>query len=287
MASRVFHLNGLNLDQSTSGAYYALIVWGTGLVRNTGAQPISGHKTYYDLASFLSGVNIGGDLTLTGQFVGDFVPKTDNFYDLGSLSKEWKNGYFDGQLRTDTFLVDENAYVTTGLYVGGNAVLSGDLILGGNSTTSGNSTISGNCDITGNLIITGDFLPKNIANHFLPKTGNAYDLGSSSFEFRNAYFDGTVQTDSLLVDESVIIASNLSVGGAATISGNLSTIGSSTAASYNSAGRATVGSLTITGSGIPASTGSAGLFGQIVLGSGYLYACTGTNMWARVSLSAW
>jgi len=269
MASRVFHLNGLNLDQSTSGAYYALIVWGTGLVRNTGAQPISGHKTYYDLASFLSGVNIGGDLTLTGQFVGDFVPKTDNLYDLGSSSKEWKNGYFDGQLRTDTFLVDENAYITTGLYVGGNAVLSGD------------------CGVTGNLTLTGDFLPKNIANHFLPKIDNAYDLGSSSIEFRNAYFDGTVQTDSLLVDESAIIASNLSVGGAATISGNLSTIGSSTAASYNATGRATIGSLAVTGSGIPASTGSAGSFGQIVLGSGYLYACTGTNMWARVALSAW
>ena len=75
MASRVFHLSGLQLDQATSGAYYALIVWGTGLVRNTGEQPISGVKTFYDSAFFRSGLSVGGDLAISGDVVGSLNPK--------------------------------------------------------------------------------------------------------------------------------------------------------------------------------------------------------------------
>jgi predicted acyltransferase (DUF342 family) len=264
MASRVFHLSGLQLDQATSGAYYALIVWGTGLVRNTGEQPISGVKTFYDSAFFLNNVNVGGDFAITGDVVGTLEPKTDNLYNLGSTSKEWRNVYCDGTGWFDTLIVDENLTVATGLSVSGSTTIGGSLSVGSNST------ITGNLNVTGNFTVTGDFLPKNIATHFLPKTNNLYDLGSLSSQFKNAYFGGFVQTDDLIVDQSASVASNL------TVSGNSSVIGDST-----------IGRLFISGTGIPTGTGAIGTRGQFAVGSGHLYICTGTNAWGRTHLTGW
>lgn len=252
MASRVFHLSGLQLDQATSGAYYNIIIRGSGFVRDTGVQPVSGVKTFYDAAFFLNNVNIGGDFAITGDVVGTLEPKTDNLYDLGSVSKEWRNVYCDGTGWFDTLVVDENLTVATGLSVGGTATITGDL------------------NVTGNFTVTGDFLPKNIATHFLPKTNNLYDLGSLSAQFKNAYFDGFVQTDDLIVDQSASVASNL------TVSGNSSIVGDST-----------IGRLFVSGTGIPTGTGAAGIRGQFAVGSGHLYICTGTNAWGRTHLTGW
>jgi hypothetical protein len=41
----------------------------------------------------------------------------------------------------------------------------------------------------------------------------------------------------------------------------------------------------VTGS-VPANSNSAGIAGQIAVGGGYLYACTGTNVWGRVALTS-
>ena len=42
--------------------------------------------------------------------------------------------------------------------------------------------------------------------------------------------------------------------------------------------------VTVTGA-VPASNSASGTSGQIALGGGYLYACTGTNAWGRVQLT--
>jgi hypothetical protein len=246
MASRVFHLSGLQLDQATSGAYYNIIIRGSGFVRDTGVQSISGVKTFHDAAYFLNNLNLGGDFAITGDVVGTLEPKTDDLYDLGSSTKEWRNVYCDGTGWFDTLVVDENLTVATGLSVGGDALISG------------------------NATLTGDFLPKNVATHFLPKTNNLYDLGSLSQQFKNGYFDGFVQTDDLIVDQSASIASNL------TVSGNLS-----------GQGDLIVNRLFVSGTGIPTGTGAAGIMGQFAVGSGHLYICTGTNAWARTHLTGW
>ena len=46
-----------------------------------------------------------------------------------------------------------------------------------------------------------------------PVTDNDVDIGSSSLEFKNAYFDGTVKTDVLTVDSTASVAANISLGG--------------------------------------------------------------------------
>ena len=53
-----------------------------------------------------------------------------------------------------------------------------------------------------------------------PKTTNAVDLGTTALQYKDAYFDGTVRTDTLTVDENATIAGNLTVSGTFTDSGS-------------------------------------------------------------------
>lgn len=268
MASRILYNSGEEIDLAISGAYPNIIIRGSGFVRDTGVQNISGVKYFYDRITFYSGVNVTGDFVITGNVLGDLTPKTDDLYSLGSSALEWANAYFDGFVRTDTLHVDENANVTGNLFVNGNVTGSGNANFAGAMTVVGNSQL-------GNTTITGDFSPNNFAAHLIPKTDNLYDLGSSSFEIRNLFVDGTGRIDALLVDENASVASGLSVGG------NI------TGGSVTTSGSATVGALFVTGTGVPTGAGAAGSPGQIVWGSGYLYVCTGTNMWGRTHLTGW
>ena len=51
------------------------------------------------------------------------------------------------------------------------------------------------------------------ASALRPKTTNAIDLGTTALQYKDAFFDGTVKTDTLTVDENAAIAGNLSVAG--------------------------------------------------------------------------
>lgn len=245
MAQRILYNSGEEIDQAISGAYLNIIVRGSGFVRDTGVQNISGQKFFFDTITFYSGLNLTGDFVPSGDIAGHLTPKTDNLYDLGSTVKEWRNLFVDGTGRLDSLHVDESASV------------SGNLFVSGNITGSGDAQFR-------NLTLTGDFVPSNFAAHFIPKTDDTYDIGSSASEVRNLFVDGTGRIDRLVVDETASIASGLNVSGSGSF-----------------------GTLFITGTGIPTSTGSAGTAGQIVWGSGYLYVCTGTNLWARTHLTGW
>ncbi len=71
-----------------------------------------------------------------------------------------------------------------------------------------------------------------------PKTTNAIDLGTTALQYKDAFFDGTVKTDTLTVDENAAIAGNLSVAGNLTGSGVTAGVRASVSAgtgiSYNS-----------------------------------------------------
>ena len=53
-----------------------------------------------------------------------------------------------------------------------------------------------------------------------PKTTNAVDLGTTALQYKDAFFDGTVRTDTLTVDENATITGNLTVSGTFTDSGS-------------------------------------------------------------------
>jgi hypothetical protein len=63
------------------------------------------------------------------------------------------------------------------------------------------------------------------ATNVLPKTTNTLDVGSSGAQFKDGFFDGTLNTDILSVDESATIGTTLGVTGATTLSSTLDVAG--------------------------------------------------------------
>ena len=63
------------------------------------------------------------------------------------------------------------------------------------------------------------------ATNVLPKTTNTLDVGSSGAQFKDGFFDGTLNTDILSVDESATIGTTLGVTGATTLSNTLDVAG--------------------------------------------------------------
>ena len=80
-----------------------------------------------------------------------------------------------------------------------------------------------------------------------PKTTNAVDLGTTSLQYKDAFFDGTVKTDTLTVDENATITGNLTVSGtfsggltpASVGLGNLSNNGNNLAGNFTATGNVT------------------------------------------------
>jgi len=81
-----------------------------------GATTLNGAVTLGDATS--------DDITVTGYIASDVIPKTDDTYDLGTDSIEWKDLYLDGTAHVDTLDVDANATITGTLGVTGETTLS-------------------------------------------------------------------------------------------------------------------------------------------------------------------
>jgi len=63
------------------------------------------------------------------------------------------------------------------------------------------------------------------ASAVMPKSTNTLDLGSAEVQYKDAFFDGTVNTDVLTVDGTATIASTLGVTGVTTLGSNLNVAG--------------------------------------------------------------
>ena len=68
-----------------------------------------------------------------------------------------------------------------------------------------------------------DLIVSSIA--VMPKSTNTLDLGSAAVQYKDAFFDGTVNTDVLTVDGTATIASTLDVTGVTTLGNNLDVAG--------------------------------------------------------------
>ena len=115
---------------------------------------------------------------------GVVYPVTTNDIDLGTGSLQFKDGYFDGTVRTDTLLVDESATITADLTVNGN-------------TTLGNAT-------TDTVTITAD-----VASNIIPSADSTYTLGDASNYWSHGYIDAVTTTG------NVTVGGNFSVTGTA------------------------------------------------------------------------
>ena len=142
----------------------------------------------------ISNLGPSNDFVVTSSVVR---PKTDDTYDLGTSSIEWKDGFFDGTLRTDILTVDETSTFT------GNVTTVADVAIGGNLTVTGNATISGNLTF-GDADSDSINLAAEIDSHIIPNTDGTYNLGSATKEWNNLFIDGTANIDSLVADTADI-----------------------------------------------------------------------------------
>ena len=102
--------------------------------------------------------------TTTGSFElvsSSLIPDVDNVYDLGSPTKEWKDLYIDGTIFADTI--------------------------------SNSGSAAENRAVT---IVTASFT-HGVSSSILPDGDNAYDLGSSTKEWKDLFIDGIAKIDSL------------------------------------------------------------------------------------------
>ena len=193
-SSFVLNQNALQISQSLTAAYSGLVVAGTGLVRLTGEQNITGKKTFQGAVDF-----VGSPINLTG--VSSFVPFSNASTDIGSASRIFKTGFFSGvtgftgyfQNLTvgilNTSLVPSLVNVTGNnmtlsgttnidtANISGNLGLTGTLLVRGASTLSGNTSFLGTVYATGNKTFSGVFNQSGDVNIY----GKTLVSGDSSF----------------------------------------------------------------------------------------------------------
>ena len=117
-------------------------------------------------ARFLNGLNITGDLTVTGNI----LPGANNTYDIGSTSLTWKAGYFKkmsingADMASSTYVLDvggtshfeSNAQFDADITVDGISNLKGNTIIG-TATSGSNKTLT----VNGHVIINPSYNTNN------------------------------------------------------------------------------------------------------------------------------
>ena len=208
-------------------------------------------------------VKLDDTVHFTVEISGGLVPNIDDSFNLGSLTKKWKDLYIDGRA-----LVDK---VETNHIVGGASVYNPDF--GGNLTTLGISSsliVSGNVTppsssisistgefnlgsstsqwkdlyIAGNAYVDelisssitqlGNVTTQNntkqelatasfdaISSSLVPVNDNGYDLGTSTYQWKDLYVDGVAYIDKLSIAEVEVEAGPLEFNGALDISGSI------------------------------------------------------------------
>ena len=155
---------------------------------------------------------------------GALLPVTDDDIDLGSSSLQFKDGFFDGTLEADAITVGGTAVLTGGAETAITSILNTSLVLGRDA----DNDIDFGTD--NNIIFRAGAADqiKLIDGALAPVTDNDVDLGTSSLEFKDAYFDGTVNTDALAMGTNtsgnLLVANGSSF--ASTAVGDLSEISS-------------------------------------------------------------
>jgi hypothetical protein len=150
-------------------------------------------------------------------------PKTDDTYDFGTPTIEWKDGYFDGTLRTDILTVDETSTFT------GNVTAEANVDITGNLTVTGDATINGNLTF-GDASTDSVSFGADIHSNILPDQSNLYDLGANGKQWRDLYIDGTANIDSLVADTADIDGGTIDgavIGGTVAAAGSFTTLGAS------------------------------------------------------------
>ena len=178
---------------------------------------------------------------------GAIVPVTDNDIDLGTGSLEFKDLHLDGTANIDALVADTadiNGGTVDGATIGANSASTGAFttisatgVVSLSDGSAGAPALTNTGDTNNGLYFnTADELSYTsdgtaqvtFADGVIkPVSDNDIDLGTSSLEFKDAYFDGTVTTDALVADTADInggTADNVTIGGTTAAAGSFSTL---------------------------------------------------------------
>ena len=135
---------------------------GVGIAKNLTVKEnlhVGGYSEFVGVVTFRGGtINLGDDnadnISVAGEFVSDLVPNTDNTYNLGTSSQQWKDLYLNGTAEIDA------------LTVSGVSTFSGAVNIDAVTTLTDLLDVNSSVDILDNLNVTGistftDFIDAN------------------------------------------------------------------------------------------------------------------------------
>ncbi len=143
---------------------------------------------------------------------GAILPSTDDNIDLGSSSAQFKDGFFDGTLEADAITVGGTAVLVGGAVTSVTSILNTSLVVGRDADNDIDFATDNNILFRA----AGADQIKLVDGALAPVTDNDVDLGTSSLEFKDAYFDGTVTADAFAGPLTGDVTGNVS-GTAATV----------------------------------------------------------------------
>lgn len=219
-------LNVNQINQALNASYSGLVSAGTGIVRLTGDQQISGIKTFKD-SVYLSGLS-------NLPSVNQISPTGNASIDLGSSSNRFRTGYFsgvtgftgyfeylkvanldasvtvnldnktgsnltiNGQTNVQNLTVSGDQAIASGLTVSGGLSVSGNAILNGTVTATGSKSFSGILNQSGNVNIFG---AESVSGN-LRVTGDIYCTGNFSADGNISFTGGYSQTGAFFVNSN-------------------------------------------------------------------------------------
>ena len=194
-------------------------------------------------ANFTLGNASGDTVDFEAEITSNIIPATTNTYNLGTISKQWKN-IFLSELTIDDISISDNVITTTqsnsnlellangtgNINVSDNAVfdnnttingvtdlrtasLSGDLTHTGTRTTTGNIDVIGNVSVTGKTVINSatEFEDVQINDNYITTTVSNADLELRAAGTGVVSLDKDVEVENDLTVNGTFFAGNIDV----------------------------------------------------------------------------
>jgi hypothetical protein len=238
---------------------------GMGIAKNLTVKEnlhVGGYSEFVGVVTFRGGtINLGDDnadnISVAGEFVSDLVPNTDDTYNLGTSSQQWKDLYLNGTAEIDALTVSGVSTFSGAVNI--NAVttltdlldLNSSLDISDNLNVTGLSTFANSIDANGNLDVAEHTILNTLSVSGISTfTGNIDASASGGATIDNIQIaittDNEIDTTSggLTLDSAsgqTTIDDNLSVTGVSTFTGAIDANGGLDV----SGGEATFGSATV------------------------------------------
>jgi cytoskeletal protein CcmA (bactofilin family) len=244
-----------DIDLGTSSLYFKNAYIDS--ITTTGNIDVGGNLTVTGTTTFNGGTITMGDAATDNVVFGadinsSIIPNTDDTYDLGSSSQEWRNLYIDGTANIDS-LVADTADINAGT-IDGATIATSDITVGAGKTldvSAGTLTLADN-QISGDKVEGGTINATTITT-LASTTGNVTTVNATTVDSTNLEVtnlkakDGTAAgsiadtTGVVTLASSVLTTTDINGG---TIDGSI--IGGSTAAAIT--GTAITGTSFVIGS---------------------------------------